>query len=213
LEERNVCSLVPKLLLETSFLGALLLNLRPGRLENLSEPLYELPQSSYEIPSHVLSNISEHVLNLLAPAANVVDAVFHSGELVLPKDVRLPFKALLDTGALHSSYMSKDFHRLHWDLLEPFTERCEAVVKMADNLTTAKIRNLVVITATMTGPCGIVYEFKDKYNVIDCAHDIILGLPSIVGNVLPLLTSSLTAAKGQASSHLFGTPDVIRAHS
>lgn len=37
--------------------------------------------------------------------------------------------------------------------------------------------------------------FKDTFAVIDCNHDLIIGLPSIVKNVLPRSTDALFAAK------------------
>jgi hypothetical protein len=79
---------------------------------------------------------------------------------------------------------------------------------MADNISTAKIRNKVVVPTSMTGPDGTVYEFKDSYNVIDCAHDVILGLPTIVHNVLPLLTSSLSSAK-DSLPHTLADPQTV----
>ena len=51
----------------------------------------------------------------------------------------------------------------------------------------------------MTGTDGTSYMFTDTHNVIDCAHDAILGLPSIVSNVLPLLTNALVATKDRSS--------------
>ena len=167
----------------------------PPSREDLLNAIYEPVVESFTFPEYVLNNVSMHVLNLVSSSSQFVDAVFHNGEIRLPKSEPLPFKALLDTGALHASYMSKDFHRLHWNVLETFTERCEAQVKMADNVTTAKIRNRVTLDVVITSPDGVQYPFKDTFNVIDCAHDVILGLPTIVTNVLPLLTSSLNAAK------------------
>ena len=162
------------------------------------EPYEEMPCGRIPVP--ILDRVSSHLHNLLSSTEKVVQAVFHQGSINLPgsksgKETKLFFSALLDSGALHSSYMSKNYHRLHWNVLEPFTERCEALVTMADNLTTARIRNRVSLEVTILGPSGEAFTFRDSYAVIDCAHDLIIGLPSIVNNVLPLFTESLFLAQ------------------
>ena len=141
-----------------------------------------------------------HVFSNTPDLGRIVQSVFHEGSILLKNDKTLPFKALLDSGALQSSYMSKDYHRLHWDVLQPFTERCEQTVTMADNVTKYQIRNRVVVNTSMSDSSGHVYTFSDSYAVIDSAHDIIIGLPSLVHNVLPLFTDALYAVREKTSS-------------
>jgi hypothetical protein len=142
----------------------------------------------------------QHMLSYRDNVSRLVQAVFHEGDILLPKEATLPFKALLDSGALQSSYMSKDFHRRHWDALQTFTERCEQVVTMADNVTQYRIRNRVNVRITMRDAAGVAYTFSDTCAVIDTAHDVIIGLPSIIQNVLPLFTDALYAARDSAET-------------
>jgi hypothetical protein len=98
--------------------------------------------------------------------------------------------------------MSKDFHRRPWDALQSFTERCEQVVTMADNVTQYRIRNRVNVRITMKDAAGVAYTFSDTCAVIDTAHVVIIGLPSIIQNVLTLFTDALYAARDSAELHV-----------
>ena len=70
------------------------------------------------------------------------------------------------------------------------------------------------VTVSFSGSGGQNHTYQDTFAVIDCAHDLIIGLPAIVKNVLPLFTESLYEAKRslerseqpQTCNHLIPNP-------
>lgn len=73
-----------------------------------------------------------------------------------------------------------------------FTERCEQVVKMAENATQDGIRNCVNVRIITKDANAVAYTFSDTSAVIDTAHDFIIELPSTIQHVLCCLSMSYT---------------------
>jgi hypothetical protein len=167
------------------------------RIEDLprdfpKQPPYDKPgtQGLNEVLLALTTTLSR-VLGNRDDLNSLVESVFHGGTLIIPGSKDLPFKALLDSGALHSSYMSKEFHHSNFNALKSFNMSTSGSVTLADNVTRVPIQDKVDIRVCMTDVTGRKYEFSDVFSVIDCAHDLILGLPTIVFHILPLFTESL----------------------
>ena len=105
-----------------------------------------------------------------------------SGKVTFPVSTKTAAanKILLDSGALHASYVSTRWYNKHKDLLnEKQTIPVEGVVYLGDSRTEMKIDKLVVLDLHVLSSNNKYELCRTAYAVIDMEYDFIVGLPDL----------------------------------
>ena len=129
----------------------------------------------------------DSVFSVLSTVYGVRPASLREGEFSVNNEIAKMFNVLFDSGALHHSYISEsivDEHRTEWEsMIRPF----ETFVKLADQSTIVKTKEIVrgILSFVSDGGTAfwgevdaIVWKMKGL--------DFILGLPDIVRNFITL---------------------------
>lgn len=87
--------------------------------------------------------------------------------------------ALFDSGAIHSSYMSRRFYDRHTDFFGVLTS-IQGFVRLGDHKTLCKLHGSVHADISFIDENGDTHRNKIKFNVFDMdSNDVIIGLPDI----------------------------------
>lgn len=129
-----------------------------------------------------LMNIMYNMFIKDIPEAVLYSAVFTSATVVLSHKLLFVPRVLFDSGALHGSYVSKNYINKHKVYFNPLLRSANITTRLADNKTLVRVDNVIDLTI----------EFKDSYEAIhsghitlavfDTGHDMIIGLPHILCN-------------------------------
>ena len=127
------------------------------------------------------------VHDVLSTVYGARPASLREGEFCANDKVAKMFNVLFDSGALHHSYISKaivDEHRDEWESrIEPY----EAWVKLADQKTVIKTKEVVKGVLSFVSDGGTDFSGEVEAIVWDMKGlDFILGLPDIVKNFINL---------------------------
>ena len=91
---------------------------------------------------------------------------------------------LLDTGALSHNYISSAFLTQHQAILQPAVKPANTFVDLADGVTRLHISQAINLTMQFTNPAPIeVEQVQLEFYVIKSLHEVIIGLPSLLGPV------------------------------
>jgi len=105
-------------------------------------------------------------------------------------------KVLLDTGALHSSYISRDLVDKHRDAWRGKVVQCDGKVRLGDNKTEVNVTERVKIDVVLRAPDQNPVTATVDFCVWDMpGMDMILGLPDILDHFLSVLVVVLETAR------------------
>jgi hypothetical protein len=137
--------------------------------------------------------IKTEFLNAL-PEAALFSASHREGMIELP-NVTIPVdKVLFDTGAVHANYISSSFVAAHKEL-SSYVRPCKAVVKLADNKTTARINNMISLPVLFIDDKEGSHRATIDFCIFDTSgNDMIIGLPSIIKDFHVLFKSMIDDA-------------------
>ena len=98
-------------------------------------------------------------------------------------------KTLLDTGAENASYVSSSVIKNIRSILKDFIHPCSKEIKFADNITSARVDEYVLLNLEIISPCtSQLYSGIVKAYIMDTlSSDLILGLPDIAVHFSGLL--------------------------
>ena len=144
---------------------------------------------------HPIESTLLHVIRFSFPHDKIAKSVFKAGHINFITGTRIPFQALLDSGALHGSNIGKSFLEHNRSLLNGLIRPSAGCVTLADNITKIPISEKIVCNVTMKDKDGVTYSFPEELSVIDSNKEVIIGLPTIIQHILPLFVSVLCEAK------------------
>ena len=128
-------------------------------------------------------------------------AVKHKGSIGLDNGVVLYLTCLLDSGALHASYVSKKFLVDNHTYLHTFIRPHKSQVTLADKKTLIDIDEILRIPLTLKSVSGREYNVNIDFMVMDSlGEEAIIGLPVLIGPLLPLFIEALEYAALECSS-------------
>jgi hypothetical protein len=135
------------------------------------------------------------------PEATIYKAVYRSGVIRLPQKLIELTNVLFDSGALHSSYISKSFIEKHKYYLQPYIQDANINVRMADNVTTVHIDKVAILDLEFTDSNEIIHIASVSLPIFDMTNnDAIIGLPDIIGKYHILFKDMLDEAVNSISS-------------
>ena len=141
------------------------------------------------------------VEGLFSPSKDVARFMFTRAEIMDPTTGALlgvP-RVLWDSGALHGNYISKRFLDANYPFLKAMVSVVDSAVTLADNKTSLRITQEVEIPLLLGAMDGSpAVTCVATFSVIECGADIILGLPSLVGQVSELFIAMIRRAVGLA---------------
>lgn len=146
------------------------------------------------------------------PAEDLAKAVHRKGSMLLPDGVILDITdALFDTGAVHASYIRKDFVDQHRHLLMPFRIEVHKKVQLADEVTVVPIDEAFNLCISFVDDTGTTHSASILFWVLPrCNHQVIIGLPAILRHfhdlhkhMLDVVVEQLESASSSAEvSHI-----------
>ena len=100
---------------------------------------------------------------------------------------------LFDTGALHSSYVSREFVDRHRSKLAPYLHAKPGMVKLGDNTTSVKIEHSLRLPVTFVDMKSVEHTATVELAVFPMSHlDMIIGLPDILHSFYPYFVDLLS---------------------
>ena len=117
---------------------------------------------------------------------------------------------LLDSGALHASYVRKSFVEENIDKFEGYISPYNGKAILADKLTTVEISQTLRIPLVLTSLSGHIYHIDVRFLIMESLGETaIIGLPTLVCSLLALFVESLR----NAANIIFGArePEEINA--
>ena len=134
------------------------------------------------------------MLHHISVESQLLKAVKHSGCVDVGNGDILSLSCLLDSGALHASYIRKKFVEDNYDTLHKYVRPCKSQVTLADKNTIIDIEETLKIPVTLKSASGHIYNIDIDFMVMESlGEEAIIGLPSLVGPLLPLFIESLQA--------------------
>ena len=134
----------------------------------------------------------------LSQNVDLVRVVFCTGMVHFMDSAIDIFKMLLDSGALHGSYISEDFLYKHHSKLFPIMEDANELVILADAskscTITKRVRLMLTVNSGLEGVNDVT--FSCVYSVLPgLKHDIIIGLPTLLCELIDLYVARILSAK------------------
>ena len=143
-----------------------------------------------------------------------------SGKVSFPissKEAPAP-KILLDSGALHASYVSRRWYNRYKDLINPKQIiPVEGVVFLGDSKTKMQIDKIVVLDLHVLNSNGKHELCRTSYAVIDMDYDFIIGIPDLCTKLDQLFLKQFRLASRFVSTlhplvHNMEMPQTAQAH-
>jgi hypothetical protein len=144
----------------------------------------ELVNRKQENPPEVIDKLSS-IHTLMDPQArpeSVIPAFLKIGDTEKFFD-----NVLLDTGALHRSYISPTIFHLYFAKKTKLIRNVNSCVLLGDGQTTKKITKEVQVQVSFIGPQGKRISAFEHFCVLETGYDMIIGLPAIKKHFLPVL--------------------------
>jgi len=159
--------------------------------------------------SDYASDTQLSMLHHISSESSLVNAVTHNAILVVNDNANTKVNCLLDSGALHASYIRKSIVDEMRSNCEHQIKSCTGSVLLADKQTSIPVTELLHCKLYMTSPSGNEFFISQVLIVMeDLGEDVIIGLPTIVSSLLSLYTEKLQqAADTIASSSLHSMID------
>lgn len=111
-------------------------------------------------------------------------------------------KILLDSGAIHSSYISKSLVDMHRDVWDRVIRKVDGKVTLGDNTTTITVDERVTLELELINLQGKSFICAVDFCVWTMpGMDVILGLPDILEGYLDLFVDILEAARKYERDH------------
>ena len=123
----------------------------------------------------------------LSLAYGMRPASLREGQFSVNGDIARMFNVLFDSGALHHSYINASIVEQHRDKWESMIRPYDAWVKLADQKTVIKTKEIIKGTLSFVSDGG--NDFSGEVEAIVWTMkglDFILGLPDIVKNFITL---------------------------
>jgi hypothetical protein len=141
----------------------------------------------------------------LSQNVDIVRVVFCTGMVHFNNSGIDIFKMLLDSGALHGSYISEDFLHKHHAKLFPIMEDANELVILADSSKscqiTKKVRLVLTVNSGLEGVSDVT--FSCVYSVLPgLKHDIIIGLPTLLGELIDLYVARILSQLNCMKFHI-----------
>jgi hypothetical protein len=120
-----------------------------------------------------------------------------SGSIIVDKDRRIRMsRVLLDTGALHSSYISKELIDKYRKQMASRIRKVDGHVTLGDNKTAVKVSERISLPVEFVDWKGVRYQGMIDLCVWDMpGMEMIVGLPDILDHYLNFLIDMLQAAR------------------
>ena len=152
--------------------------------------------------SHVEMQLA--MLNHISSESSLINSVVRDAVLVVDTNIDVPIKCLLDSGALHASYIRKDVVDRIRSQCPRRIKPCIGAVILADKRTSCPVTELLQCDLFMLSPSGATFLVAVNLIVMETlGEEVIIGLPTIVSSLLDLYIESLQeAANSLASSSL-----------
>ena len=107
---------------------------------------------------------------------------------------------LLDTGALHRSYISPMLFHLYFAKKTKLIRNVNSCVLLGDGQTTKKVTKEVQVQVSFMGPHGKKISAFEHFCVLETGYDMIIGLPAIKKHFLPVLFYHLSKNIAECSA-------------
>jgi hypothetical protein len=149
----------------------------------------------------------------LSKNVDVVKVVFCTGLIMLSQKTIMVHKIQLDSGALHGNYISDSFLHTHGDRLYSLMEHTDELIILADASKSChvskKVKLVIRVHAGLVG-CNDV-TFSGVFSVLTgLKHDLIIGLPTLVSDLVDLFVARILSLKGNIPS---STPTPENVHN
>jgi hypothetical protein len=91
---------------------------------------------------------------------------------------------LMDSGALHGSYISNTWFENNRDRINlTCIKAIKGTVVMGDDQTTQQVNTMAVLTVILKDGKGKSVPFTAAFSVIEMKHEMIIGLPDLVSSI------------------------------
>jgi len=142
------------------------------------------------------------------PESVIQTAVYKQATLVTREKILAVDKVLVDSGAVHASYIAEKYVEKYRDHLTIVPTK--GVIVLADNITTVPVSGMVVANVQMEHTNGLIY--KADLNLIIMATngpDMIIGLPDILTHFLSMTVDMLREAALQIPTNVKQVPSSV----
>lgn len=135
------------------------------------------------------------MLHHISVESRLLKAVKHSAVVDVVSEKNIVVDCLLDSGALHASYIRRSVLEDNLEALKAYVVPCNGRVVLADKQTTIEVREALEVPVVLTASSGHVYHIVVKFVVMDnLGEEAVIGLPVLVGPLLPLFVEALQEA-------------------
>ena len=135
-----------------------------------------------------------------------VPKIMAQGKLICESAGTIDVKVLFDSGALHSSYMSKKFVNENRVQLKKFIYPVDSSVRLGDSHTTCMIEEVVIILILFDDAQALV-----SFYVFDTEIPVILGLPDIARHFIEIFFAIMSSVREELvdeDQHDVSTSDI-----
>ena len=138
----------------------------------------------------------ENILAYIVPEVVLRRAVVVRGCIVLSGSRSLVVEdCLFDSGAIHASFVRKDFVDVHRDVLREFIFPADGAARLADHGTVVRFSEVLRVRVSFDDSSGGATEGEIEFYVLpSLSVTAIVGLPEIVRCFLPLFVDMLRSA-------------------
>lgn len=132
------------------------------------------------------------MLNHISVESTLLKAVMHEAVFRKHDGSELSVICLLDSGALHASYIRRSFVEENIEAFQDYLVDYYGKAVLADKITELEITQALCIPLSLVSLSGRVFQMRAKFLVMDSlGEQIIIGLPLLVGHLLPLFVEAL----------------------
>ena len=150
-------------------------------------PVVPAPRQIFDPGIDDSAMLLDSLFTTLSTVYGVRPASLREGEFSVNNDIAKMFNVLFDSGALHHSYISAEIVEGHRDQWESCIRPYETWVKLADQSTIIKTKEIVRGVLSFVSDGGDAYSGEVDAIVWSMQGlDFILGLPDIVRNFITL---------------------------
>lgn len=136
-----------------------------------------------------------NILDKQCPETTMIKAVKTKAKILAPNGSIIEAEVLMDSGALHTNYIGKDFLKRVYKDIKQCLRPCNGVVVLADGITRIPVNEYAKLTVTFEGEGGKLYTLSDKFMVMDSREELIVGLPTILAKLLPKYIEMLKSVR------------------
>ena len=159
------------------------------------------------------------MLTAIAPTTAGMSAMHRKGMIHNPVgDIHIP-EILVDSGAIHSSYISQSFVDLHLSYFGPRLKPCKHSVRLGDGKTSLRLTHTVLVPVSIIDSNGLEHTCEIECSVMAMTTtSMIIGLPDIVTGFFTLFLDMLRQAHAgvprlnqgvfQSKDPLSSSPDI-----